>query len=381
LTILWRTNFENYDINEMKNPLRLLWFNWRDIKNPDAGGAEVFTHEVACRLAKKGYDVTLFTARFPNSRKREEIDGVKIVRDGGKYTVYNKARHHYRIHEQDYDIIIDEINTRPFLTPKFVNDKPILAVFHQLAGQFWFYETFFPLNYLGYYYLEKKWLSYYRNVPVVTVSNSSKDDLNLMGFKNIFIVPEGLNATPLLSVKEKGNSPIVVFIGRLKKAKLPDHALEAFRLIKEEMKDAKMWIIGDGYLRERLQNSKVKDIIFYGNVKDDIKYDLLSKAHLVLVPAVREGWGLVVTESNAMGTPAVAYNVPGLRDSIKDGITGILTKENCSHALSKSALCLLNDRELLFKLSCNALAYSRQFSWENTAQAFDNIIRNNLNSP
>lgn len=365
----------------MKNPLRLLWFNWRDIKNPDAGGAEIFTHEVACRLAKKGYDVTLFAARFPNSSKQEEIDGMKIVRDGGKYTVYNKAKHHYEINKQDYDIIIDEINTRPFLTPKFVRDKPILAIFHQLAREFWFYETSFPLNYLGYYYLENKWLSYYRNVPVITVSNSSKSDLLLMGFKNVFIVPEGLNVTPLPSVREESNSPTVVFIGRLKKAKLPDHAIEAFKLIKEEIKDAKMWIIGSGYMRERLQNFKVNDISFYGNVTDDTKYDLLSKAHLVLVPAVREGWGLVVTESNAMGTPAVAYNVPGLRDSIKDGITGILTKENCPSALSKSALCLLNDRELLYKLSQNALAYSRQFSWENTAQAFDNILRNHVFSP
>lgn len=362
----------------MKNPLRLLWFNWRDIKNPDAGGAEVFTHEIASRLAKKGYDVTLFTARFPKSLKWEEIDSLKIVRDGGKYTVYNKAKHHYNTHKSDYDLIIDEINTRPFLTPKFVRDKPILAVFHQLARQFWFYETFFPLNYLGCYYLEKKWLSYYKNVPVVTVSKSSMHDLTLMGFKNIFIVPEGLNVTPLLSVREKGNSPIIVFIGRLKKAKLPDHAIEAFRLIKQEFEDAKMWIIGNGYMRERLQNSKIKDIFFYGNVNDDIKYDLLSKAHLVLVPSVREGWGLVVTESNAMGTPAVAYNVPGLRDSIKDGITGMLTKENSPYALSKSALSLLNDRQLLFKLSYNALDYSRQFSWENTAQAFDSIIRNKL---
>jgi glycosyltransferase involved in cell wall biosynthesis len=369
---------EIYETSQMKNSLRLLWLNWRDIKNPDAGGAEVFTHEVTRRLSKKGYDITLFTARFPNSLKREEIDGVKIVRDGGKYTVYNKARNHYKIYKQDYDIIIDEINTRPFLTPKFVKDKPILAVFHQLAAQFWFYETFFPLNYLGYYYLEKKWLSYYRNVPVITVSNSSKHDLCRMGLKNIFIVPEGLNVTPLLKVRDKGKSPIVVFIGRLKKAKLPDHAIEAFRLIKEEIKDAEMWIIGTGYLRDKLQNSKIKDTLFYGNVNDDIKYDLLSKAHLVLVPAVREGWGLVVTESNAMGTPAVAYNVPGLRDSIKDGITGILTKENNPHALSKTALSLLNDRDLLYRLSCNALEYSRQFSWENTAQAFDTIIRNNL---
>ena len=365
----------------MKNSLRLLWFNWRDIKHPDAGGAEVFTHEVAHRLAKKGYDVTLFTARSPNSSKREEIDGLKIVRDGGKYTVYNKAKHHYKTYKEDYDIVIDEINTRPFLTPKFVTDKPILAIFHQLAREFWFYETPFPLNYLGYYYLEKKWLSYYRNVPVITVSNSSRHDLSQMGLKKIFIVPEGLNVTPLPSVREKGNSPIVVFIGRLKKAKLPDHAIEAFKLIKEEIKDAKMWVIGSGYMSERLQNSKVNDVFFYGNVTNDTKYNLLSRAHLVLVPAVREGWGLVVTESNAMGTPALGYNVPGLRDSIKDGTTGILTKDNSPCALSESAVRLLNDKELLYKLSQNALAYSRQFSWENTAQEFDNIIRNHLITP
>ena len=365
----------------MKSSLRLLWFNWRDIKHPDAGGAEVFTHEVALRLAKKGYDVTQFAARFPNSSKQEEIDGLKIIRDGGKYTVYNKAKHHYEINNQDYDIVIDEINTRPFLTPKFVTDKPILAIFHQLAREFWFYETLFPLNYLGYYYLEKKWLSYYRNTPVITVSNSSKDDLRAMGLKKIFIVPEGLNVTPLSSVKEKDTSPTIVFIGRLKKAKLPDHAIEAFKLIKEEIKDAKMLIIGSGYMRDRLENSKVRDVSFYGNVTDDIKYNLLSKAHLVLVPGVREGWGLVVTESNAMGTPAVAYNVPGLRDSIKDEVTGVLTKENSPFALFKSALRLLNDKDLLSKLSQNALVYAQQFNWENTAQAFDNIIRNHLIRP
>ena len=180
----------------MKKILRILWFNWRDIKHPEAGGAEVFTHEVMHRLVKKGYYPTLFTEKFLNGLPNEEINGVNIIRDGGKYTVYNKARCYYNRYKDNYDFVIDEINARPFLAAKFVKKKPILAIFHQLAGEFWFYETRFPLNYLGYYYLERKWLSYYKDILTVTVSKSSKDDLEAIGFRKVLIVTEGVNDTP-----------------------------------------------------------------------------------------------------------------------------------------------------------------------------------------
>ncbi|MDP9305364.1 MAG: glycosyltransferase family 4 protein [Thermoproteota archaeon] len=355
--------------------LRILWFNWRDIKHPDAGGAEIFTHEIMHRLVKKGHDMTLFTALFPNGLKNETIDGVKIIRDGGKYTVYNKARNYYNKCNEIYDFVIDESNTRPFLTPKFAKEKPILAIYHQLSREGWFYETPFPLNYLGYYYLEWKWLSYYKDIPTVTVSNSTKDDLEKFGIKKIFMVPEGITVTPLSGIQQKESSPTVVFIGRLRRHKLPHHAIEAFSIIKKEIPDAKMWVVGRGYMRKELEEFDLKDVIFYGHVKNDLKDELLSKAHLILVPAVREGWGLVVTESNAMGTPAVAYNVPGLRDSVKHGETGILVKENSPNALAHSAIALLKDRELLDRLSYNALAFSKQFSWDNTANEFDKIIK------
>ena len=89
-----------------------------------------------------------------------------------------------------------------------------------------------------------------------------------------------------------------------------------------------MWVIGNGYLYRELKKLNIKDVFFYGYIKNELKFEMLGKAHIILIPAVREGWGLVVTESNAMGTPAVAYNVPGLRDSIRHGETGILVKEN-----------------------------------------------------
>ena len=106
-----------------------------------------------------------------------------------------------------------------------------------------------------------------------------------------------------------------------------------------------------------------------------MKYDLLRKAHIVLMPSVREGWGLVVTESNAMGTPVIAYNVPGLRDSIIDGKTGILLKENSPQSLAHAAISLLTDQDRLKRYSTEALAFSKQFNWDNTAAAFDKIIR------
>lgn len=354
--------------------MRVLWYNWRDIKHPDAGGAEVFTHEIMRRLVNRGYQITLFTAHFPHANSEDNIDGVKIVREGGKYTVYNRARGYYEKNKSKFDLVVDESNTRPFLTPKFIKGKPLLALYHQLSRDGWFYETPFPLNFIGYHYLELKWLSYYKDVPIVTVSRSTREDLERYGMKKIFMVPEGLSVTPLSEVKPKGASPILVFMGRLKNHKLPDHAIRAFALIKNQIPDAHMWVIGDGYLRGRLEKMACKDVIFYGRVSNELKYDLLSKAHLMLMPGVREGWGLVVTETNAMGTPAVAYDIAGVRDSVVDGETGVLTRVNTPEDLARNALDLLRRPEFLKKLSVNALSFSRKFSWDATADRFEEVI-------
>jgi glycosyltransferase involved in cell wall biosynthesis len=359
--------------------VRILWFSWRDIRNPEAGGAEVFTHEVMKRLANIGYKMTLFTSGFKGCQMNEKIDGIDIIREGNKYSVYKYAKNYLKTYKHHYDLIIDEINTRPFMTPKLVEgEKPIIALIHQLAREFWFYETRFPLNYIGYYYLEKKWLSNYKNIMTITVSDSTKVELEEMGFKKVTIVPPGLNVTPLSNVIEKEVSPTVVFIGRLKKAKLPRHALQAFSIIKHEIHDAKMWVVGDGYMRGKLASSNIKDVTFYGYVSNEKKYELLSRAHIILVPAVREGWGLVVTEANAMGTPAIGYDVHGLRDSIRDGETGIIIKEKSPAATAQQAILLLRDSERLYEYSRNALEYSRQFSWDNSVNLLEKVLNNQI---
>jgi glycosyltransferase involved in cell wall biosynthesis len=333
------------------------------------------------RLVKKGYEMTLFTSHFLNAPKNERIDGINIIRDGGKYTVYSKARNYCKEHVKIYDLVIDEINVRPFLTPKFLRKegKPILALIHQISPEQFLFELPFPLSYIGYYYLEKKWLSYYKDISTLTVSDSTKKDLENLGFRKVSLIPEGLSVTPLQNVPQKESIPTIAFIGRLKRHKLPDHAILAFSLIKKQIKDAQLWVIGDGYMLNELRKKfNVKDVTFYGRVSSDLKFRLLSRSHIVLMPAIREGWGLVVTESNAMGTPVVAYDVPGLRDSVINGETGILIKENSPKSLAKAGISLLKDQDLLGKYSNNALSFSREFSWDITANAFDRVLRQKM---
>ncbi len=356
--------------------MRILWFNWKDIRNPEAGGAEVFTHEVMKRLAKRGNDMTLFTSRFKECEVNERMDEVDIIREGNRYTVYKEAKKYLKAYKHHYDLVIDEINTRPFFVPNFVVKKQVICLIHQLAREFWFYETKFPINYIGYHYLEKKWLSKYKDITTVTVSNSSKIDLEEMGFKRLSIVPPGQSTVPLPKVNEKEAKPTVVFIGRLKNAKLPHHALEAFSNVKQEVNDAKMWIIGDGYLRKKLESYNIKDVTFFGHIPNEKKYELLSRAHIILVPAVREGWGLIVTEANAMGTPAIGYDVHGLRDSIKHDETGIIVKEKSPKAMAQEAISLLKDSDRLFKYSRKALEFSKQFRWDHTVDKFQEVINN-----
>ncbi len=349
--------------------MRILWFNWRDIKHPEAGGAEVLTHEVMRRLAQRGHTMTLFCPRVNAMPSEEQIDGINIVRNGGKFTVYSRGRSYFKKNRDSYDLIVDEVNPRPFLNPKILDGKPSLLLFHQMIREEWFYELRFPLNYLCHIY-ENRWLIPYKDTLTLTVSQSSKRDLEEIGFKNVKVIPMGISTESLKEVGLKEKDPTFVFIGRLKRHKLPDHAIKAFQILKKEIPSAKMWVIGDGYMLKDIEKSNYKDIKFFGHVQNEVKYDLLSRAHVVLIPSVREGWGLIVTESNAMGTPVIAYDVNGLRDSVKNGQNGILVNDKNPESLAKLALELLNDKQRLRLLSANALEYSRQFDWDNTAEYF-----------
>jgi glycosyltransferase involved in cell wall biosynthesis len=364
----------------LNSKLNLLWLNWRDIKNPDAGGAELFTYEVARRFVRRGWNVTLFTSAFGSAPPEEVFEGIEIIRKGGSLQVYGRAKDYCKSHAYDFDLVIDEINTRPFMTPRFLKTRPILALVHQLAREYWFYETSWPISWLGYYYLENAWLKPYRNVMTLTVSESTRRDLLMLGFTNVHIVPEAISVETCHSIPPKEINPTLVFVGRLKRVKKPEHAIWAFERLRQDMKNAKLWIVGDGYMKPRLEAMAGEGVVLMGRVSEQTKVDLMSHAHVLLFPAVREGWGLSITEAGARGTPVVAYDVPGVRDSVVDGKTGLLVRPDDWASMATQASMLLKDKGLRETMALNSIEFSRGLSWERTETLFSQKCLQALNA-
>ena len=208
------------DCRNLTPTMRILWLNWKDLSHPEAGGAETFTHEVARRLVARRHTVTLLTSSHPGAEPESVLDGVRIVRRGTKQSVFKYAKTFYN--QSEFDVVIDEINTRPFMAPKFA-DKKTFALIHQLAREYWWYEVPTPLGILGYFVLERMWLRVYTRIPTITVSLSTAEDLKRIGFQRVFVVPEGISYVPLRDLAPKESVPTVLYVGRVNKAKRPDH--------------------------------------------------------------------------------------------------------------------------------------------------------------
>jgi glycosyltransferase involved in cell wall biosynthesis len=335
--------------------------------------------EISRRLVNLGHNVVLFTSKFSGSTLTENADGVRIVRAGSKYSVHRHAKKFYREESKGskFDVIIDGINTKPFSAPSFATrGETILALIFQLAREYWFYETPFPIGLIGYFLLEKKWLRPYRDLPTITISKSTQSDLLQLKFSRIFNVPVGTNVPPRPKIPSKADFPLIVFDGRLGKAKRPDHVLKAFRRVKGRIRNAQLWMIGDGPMKGHLLEKAGEGITFFGNVEHLKRIELLEKSWVLVNPSVREGFGINIVNANAVGTPAIGYDVPGLRDSIVPGFTGLLVKNGDTDSLAKAMVNVLSDENLRTYLGKNAFEYSKRFNWDESAKRFIEIIEN-----
>ncbi len=354
--------------------MRILILNLRDHTHPRAGGAEVFTHEVAKRWVAHGHAVTLIASNFAGGAPEEVIDGIRIIRLGNYLTVRSQARSYYRKHLRgNCDVVVDEYTNIPFLAPRFVQE-PVIFLVHEVVGAKHLVVLPPGVSHLMHYVMEPRWYACYRNISTVTVSNSTRDDLQRFGITKVRVVPQGLSNEPLEKVPPKEDVPTFLFVGLLKKANLTDECIRAFETIESEIPEAQLWIVGRGAQRDKLEAmAKGLNVKFFGYVDEARKLDLMQRAQAVLVPGIREGWGMVITEANACGTPAIAYDIVGYRDAVRDGETGLLT-EATPEAMARAAIRFARDTDLQSRLSESALSWSSQFSWDETSAAFLNEI-------
>ena len=202
---------------------------------------------------------------------------------------------------------------------------------------------------------------------MVTVSESTRDDLCRLGLRNVRVIPIGRDEPPDLNGVEREVTPTFLFVGRLTANKRPDHAVEAFRYIRERVPEARLWIVGRGPMEERLREQLPPGAEMLGYLSRRDLYERMARAHCLLVTSVREGWGMVITEANSVGTPAVGYDVPGVRDAIRDGESGLLAEAAEPIALARAALSLVADQGACASRREQSIWAARRFSWGRTA--------------
>ena len=365
--------------------MNILWFTWKDTGHPLAGGAEVVNEELAKRLVKDGHTVHFIVGGYCGCEQEATHDGFQITRLGNRYTLYFKAYLYYKKHLEceQIDLVIDEVNTIPFFAKFYAKQKNILFV-HQLARQIWFYQMPFPLSLLG-YLLEPLYLWLLSDREVITVSESTKRDLMRYGFKaeKIHIISEGIQIEPVgvLASIRKYEQPTILSLGAVRPMKRTLDIVRAFEKLKYDKPSAQLIIVGDMFgmygarVRRAVERSLfAKDIKVLGSVSQEKKIELMQKSHVIAVTSVKEGWGLIVTEAASQGTPAVVYNVDGLRDSVRDGDTGVATKENTPASLAKALVEILSNPADYEAVRTKAWQWSKNVSFEKSYEQFRKII-------
>lgn len=365
--------------------MKILWFSWKDKKHPSAGGAEVVSDAILSRLAKDGHKVTLLTAGYTGATNKDTINGYQVIRVGGRLSVYWHAFRYYQKHlKGQHDFVIEEINTIPFFTPWYTKGKRVLF-FHQLAREIWFYQMFFPASFVG-YAVEPLYLCLLSKERVITISESTKRDLVRYGFKkeNISIISVGIDIEPVESLDgiKKSSVPTILSLGAVRPMKRTLEIAKTFGILKEHIPNARLIIAGDmagkygeKVLQEIAKNKYKDDIQVLGRVTSEEKIHLMQEAHVLTVTSLKEGWGLIVTEANSQGTPAVVYNIDGLRDSVRDGETGLCAKENTPKGLAESIVKILGDNDAYEKMRQNAWELSKKHTFENQYEDFLNVIQ------
>lgn len=373
----------------------ILALSWRDITSPKAGGAEVHTHEMLSRADKNKYKIYHLSPLRKGQLTREVIDNVIYIRHGNIFTVILAAMCYYKKYYDDIDFVIDQCNTHRFFTPLWVASKKRIFYIHQLTKEIWDYSAKFPFSKIG-KVLEEWFLWLNRHDPVITVSESTRDELVERGYdkRKIKIIHNGISFKPWTPqqwcVKEE--VPTFIYAGRYSPYKGIDVAIEALVCVKRKYPRARLWIIGkkdQEYVDKNLisicktkhliwedavDNNPSGDIVSWGYVSEDKKLELLSRSWVLLFPSIREGWGIPITEAGCVGTPCIAFDSPGIREAVDYGNAGYLCTEKNVNGLAAQMSFAISNKIVYDKKRVSAYEYSSQFQWDGIGKEFGEFI-------
>ena len=353
--------------------MRILVVNWQDRTNPMSGGAEVHLHELFGRIAARGHEVVLLCSGYGGAAPRDRLDGIDVHRTGGRFSFALQAWPYYTRHlaARGFDVIVEDLNKIPVWTPWW-GRTPVVCLVHHLFGLTAYAEASWPVAALT--NLAEQFVPpVYRRVPFQSVSYSTRDDLIRRGVPaaNIDVIVQGIDATYFTpAFAERSPTPLFAYVGRLKRYKGVEHILRAFARL--EAPDARLEIAGSGDHRGALealaQSLALGDRVrFLGFISEEEKRALLRRAWAVALTSPKEGWGITNVEAAACGTPVVASNSPGLRESVLDGETGFLVPHGDVAALAGALGRLLRDPALVQSLGERGRRFAETLTWDRAA--------------
>ena len=361
--------------------MHIVVVNWQCRENPLAGGAEIHLHEIFGRLVDRGHRVTLLCGGWPGCPPRATLDGIAVVRVGTRQSFALKARAAWNAHEAEWqpDVLVEDINKVPLYTPRWTR-RPVVALVPHLFGLTAFQELSVPLA-TAVWLAERPLPWVYRGVPFEAISESTRDDLVSRGIARnlVEVIFPGIDSgqyTPLEGTR--ASVPTFAYLGRLQKYKGVDLVVRAFA--QANLPEARLEIAGAGNYRPALEalarELAVADRVrFLGRIDEVEKQALLRRAWALAFASPKEGWGITNLEAAASGTPVIASNSPGIRESVRHEVTGYLVPHGDTAAMAQSMRRLAADPALVERLGTAARTFATQFSWERAAEHTEAHLR------
>ena len=361
--------------------------NWQDRLNPRSGGAEIHLHEVFGRLAARDHRVSLLVSGWRGAPARGQLDGMDVHRAGGRNTFSGAAPWYYRRHlwKRDFDVVVEDLNKVPVFAPAWTHRRVVLLV-HHLFGSTAFAEASLPFA-TATWLLERPLPWCYRRLPVQAVSQSTADDLVGRGFRRerIAVIENGVDVDhyspdPLLPRFEE---PTMLYLGRLKRYKRVDLLVRATARLHALGVPARLIVAGRGdaepALRALVSELGLDEAVqLPGFVSETEKRTLLRRAWLHALTSPKEGWGISNLEAAGCGTPTIASDSPGLRDSVVHGETGYLVPHGDVNALAERMRQVLESPALRERLGAGARSFAERFTWDRAATGTERHLEQTL---
>lgn len=354
--------------------------NWRDMKNPAAGGAEAVAENVVNGLAELGHEIVYLTSAFPGSKREEDLGKAKVIRRGSVFTVYIHAFLYFMKHRKDFDFVIECVSAVPFFTPLYFNSKKVIIMPYHIVGKVIFKELNLPSALIA-YAAERSIPTLYKKSKFLAISNEVRTELINFGVNgnNIEVCYFGPNYSFKPVKLGKYDIPTIVTATRLMKYKRVNILLDVFKKLVGRS-GTRMIVIGRGKEMDSLKRYADKleigsRVSFEGWVSEDEKAEMLAKSWIFVTASEREGFGISALEAEMSGTPVVAFAVGGLKEAVKDGYSGILLREGDIDGFARGVDRLLSDDELRKSMSKNGIEYGKRFDPNKAIRTIDKMVR------